>query len=47
MHSNLKFILNKPFNGKYFKHFISEEDIVNIISAYCEEDEFKPTPGQS
>ena len=40
MHGNLKFILNKPLNRKYVKHFKSEEDIVNIKSAYCEEDEF-------
>ena len=40
MHGNLKFILSKPLNRKYVKHFRSEEDIVNTISAYCEEDEF-------
>ena len=39
MHGNLKFLLNKPLNRKHVKHFRSEEDI-NIISAYCEEDEF-------
>ena len=38
MPSNLKFILNKPLNRKYVKH-IRGEDTVNIISAYCEEDE--------
>ena len=40
MHGNLKFILNKPLNRKYVKNFRNEEDIVNIISGYCEEDEF-------
>ena len=40
MHGNLKFILNRPLNIKYEKHFRSEEDIVHIVSAYCEEDEF-------
>ena len=34
MHENLKFILNKPFNGKYVTEFRSKEDIANIISAY-------------
>ena len=33
---NLKFILNKPLNKKYFKHFRSEK----TLSAYCEEDGF-------
>ena len=33
MHGNLKFILNKPLNMKYVKHFRSEEDIFHIISA--------------
>ena len=36
MHGNLKFVSNKP----YVKHFRTEEDIINIISAYREEDEF-------
>ena len=36
VHGNLKFVLNKPLNRRYVKHFRSEEDI-NIISAYCEE----------
>ena len=40
MHSNFKSILNKPLNKKCVKHFRSEEDIIHIISAYCEEDEF-------
>ena len=40
MHGNLKFMLNKLLSRKYIKHFRSEEHIVNIISAYCEEDEF-------
>ena len=40
MHGNLKFVLNKPLNRKYVKHFRSEEGIIHIISAYCEEDEF-------
>ena len=40
MHGNLKFALNKPLNWKYFKHFRNEEGIINIRSAYCEEDEF-------
>ena len=40
MHGNLKFILNKPLHRKYVKHFRSKDDIINIISAYCEEDEF-------
>ena len=40
MHSNLKFVLNKPLSRKYVKHFRSEGDIIDIISAYCEEDEF-------
>ena len=40
MHGNLKFMLNRPLNIKYEKHFRSEEDIVHIVSAYCEEDEF-------
>ena len=40
MHGNLKFILNKPLNRKYFKHFRSKDDTINITSAYCEEDEF-------
>ena len=35
MHGNLKFLLNKPLNRRYVKHFKSEEDIINIISAYC------------
>ena len=33
---NLKFILNKPLNKKYFKHFRSKK----TLSAYCEEDGF-------
>ena len=40
IHGNLKLVLNKPLNRKYIKHFWSEEDITNIMSAYCEEDEF-------
>ena len=40
MHSNLKFILNNPLNEKYVKHFRNENDIIDIISAYCEEGEF-------
>ena len=40
MHRNLKFVLNKPLNRKYIKHFRSKEDIINIISAYCNEDKF-------
>ena len=40
MHGNLTFALNKPLKRKYVKHFRSEKGIVNIISAYCEEDEF-------
>ena len=42
MHGNLKFILNNPLNGKYMKHFRNENDIIDIVSAYCEEDEFRP-----
>ena len=34
MQENFKFILNKPFNGKYVTEFRSKEDIANIISAY-------------
>ena len=40
MHGTLKFVLSKPVNRKYVKHFRSEDDIIDIISAYCEEDEF-------
>ena len=40
MHSNLKFILNNPLSGKYVKYFRNENDIVDIVSAYCEEGEF-------
>ena len=40
MHGNLKFILNNPPNGKYKKPFRNENDTINIISAYLEEDEF-------
>ena len=36
-YGNLKFILNRPFNRKYVKQFRSKEDIVNIISTYCDE----------
>ena len=36
MHGSLKFVSNKP----YVKHFRTEEDFINIISAYREEDEF-------
>ena len=43
MHGNLKFVLSKALNRKYVKHFRSEEDIIKIISAYCEEDEFEST----
>ena len=41
MDGNLKFILNNPLNGKYVKQFRNENDIVNIVSADCEEDEFR------
>ena len=40
MHGNLKFILNNPLNGKYVKHFRNKNNIIDIVSAYCEEDEF-------
>ena len=40
MHGNLEFILNNPLNRKYVKQFRNEIDIINIVSAYCEEDEF-------
>ena len=40
MHSNLKFILNNPLNEKYVKHFRNKNDIIDIVLAYCEEDEF-------
>ena len=40
MHGNLKFVLNKPLNRKYVKHFRTKENIIHIISAYCEADEF-------
>ena len=47
MHDNLTFALNKRLKRKHVKHFRSEEGIANIISAYCEEDEFQPAHGQS
>ena len=31
IHGNLKFVLNKPLNRKYVKHFMSEKDIINDI----------------
>ena len=40
MHGNLKFILHNRLNGKYVKHFRNENGIIDIVSAYCEEDEF-------
>ena len=40
MHCNFKFILNNPLNRKYMKHFRNENDIIDIVSASCEEDEF-------
>ena len=40
IHVNLKFVLNKPLNRKYVKHFRSEDGIISIMSAYCEEGEF-------
>ena len=40
MHGNLKYILNNPLNGKYVKHFRNENDIIDIVSAYCEKGEF-------
>ena len=40
LHGNLKLVLNKPLNRKYVKHFTNKEDIINITSAYCQEDEF-------
>ena len=40
IHGNLKLVLNKSLNRKYVKHFRSEDGIINIISAYYEEDEF-------
>ena len=40
IHGNLRFILNNPLNGKYVKRFRNENDITDIISAYCEEHEF-------
>ena len=40
MHGNLKTILYNPFNRKYMKQFRNENDILNIVSAYCEEEEF-------
>ena len=40
MHGYLKFVLNNPLNGKYVKHFRNENDIIDIVSAYCEKGEF-------
>ena len=40
IHGNLRFILNNPLKGKYVKRFRNENDIIDIISAYCEEHEF-------
>ena len=40
MHGNLRTILYNPFNRKYMKQFRNENDILNIVSAYCEEEEF-------
>ena len=36
-HSNLKFILNNPLNGKYVNQFRNKNNITNIESAYCED----------
>ena len=38
MHGNFKFVLNNPLNRKYLKQFRNENSIINIVSAYCEED---------
>ena len=40
LHGNLKVILNNPPNEKYVKQFRNENYIINIVSAYCKEDEF-------
>ena len=40
MQGNLTFISNNLLNAKYVKQFRNENDITNIISAYCEEDKF-------
>ena len=40
MHGNLKLILSRPLNRKYVTHLRSKEDIVNITSVCCQEDEF-------
>ena len=40
MHGNLKFILNNPLSGKYVKYFRNKNDIIDIVSAYCEEGGF-------
>ena len=40
MHSYLKFILNNPLTGTYVKQFRNQNDVINIIPAYCEEGEF-------
>ena len=40
MHGNLKFVLNNPLTGKYVKQFINENDIIDIVSAYCKEGKF-------
>ena len=39
-HGSLKLILNNPLHGKYVKQFRNENDIINIVSTYCEEDKF-------
>ena len=40
MQGNLTFISSNLLNAKYVKQFRNENDITNIISAYCEEDKF-------
>ena len=40
MNGTLRLILNHPLNGKYVKQFRNENYIINIISVYCEEEEF-------
>ena len=40
IHGNLKFISKNPLHGKYVKHFRNENDIIDIVSKYCEEDKF-------
>ena len=34
MQGNLKFMLNKPFNGKHVKHFRSDNGSINVLSAF-------------